>query len=159
MFTTAEYNELIANEFNSIRDLVVKKNTDYDSAVFKPIGVFTSTTALEQIKTRLDDKLKRLQHFYHNDGSEGLHYDEDTEADVIAYLVLKRVLGRAEDARKAHVEHLREASGPIELRRSVIYDELPHEEIDMTPRRRRRKSTNGRRTRKTPARRKKGGRR
>jgi hypothetical protein len=75
---------LIANECAAIRDFLLEKNRRYGSSALRPRRLFSRANAIEQINVRIDDKLSRIEHF--PDGS-----DEDTELDLIGYLILKRV--------------------------------------------------------------------
>jgi len=59
-----------------------------DSAV-NPVRIFSKASAEEQINVRIDDKLSRILR-----GEEIENVPEDTELDLIGYLILKRVLRR-----------------------------------------------------------------
>lgn len=86
---TANIQALIAEECDAVKELLLKKNADYGSSFAEPIGVFArDLTAEQQVNVRIDDKLKRLQ----NRAEKTV--TEDTEQDLIGYLVLKRVLRR-----------------------------------------------------------------
>jgi hypothetical protein len=119
MRTTADINILIEEEFNRVRNLVVDKNTDYDSAVFHPAGIFTDTTPEDQIRTRLDDKLKRLQNIRRSSrvciSEEGLH---ELLSDIAAYSILLIVAHRIDarvEAAAQHFDHLEAVSGVAEV--------------------------------------------
>ncbi len=77
---------------SSICELLLKKNADYGNSFAHPIGVFSQASAEEQLNVRIDDKLKRIQNQTQGHDPSIL---EDTELDLIGYLILKRVL-RAE---------------------------------------------------------------
>jgi hypothetical protein len=79
--------ELIFNECASISELLIKKNKAYGNSFAEPINTFCKLSAEDQINCRIDDKLSRIQK-----GSEKELVPEDTELDLIGYLVLKRVL-------------------------------------------------------------------
>lgn len=86
--------ELIAQECDAVKALLLAKNADYGSSFAEPIAVFArDLTAEQQVNVRIDDKLKRLQ----NRAEKTI--TEDTEQDLIGYLVLKRVLRRMEAGR------------------------------------------------------------
>ena len=79
---------------NSIKEVcrelgqfLVEKNRAYGNSAADPLRVFSKVDALEQINVRIDDKLSRISR-----GSE--YQGDDTELDLIGYLVLKRVLRR-----------------------------------------------------------------
>ncbi len=76
---------LIRQECAAIADLLVKKNQDYGNSFADPVQIFSKSDPEEQINVRIDDKLKRLM----NRGDKNI--SEDTEADLIGYLILKRV--------------------------------------------------------------------
>ncbi len=80
--------EIIKDECDKIKELLLKKNKSYGNSAAEPIGIFSKSTPIEQINVRIDDKLKRLR-----DGSE--FENEDTEQDLIGYLILKRCVKRA----------------------------------------------------------------
>jgi len=80
--------QLIVDECRSVADLLLAKNREYGNSAMEPIGVFSGLTAEEQIAVRIDDKLKRIQTTREMDDTE-IH--EDTELDLIGYLVLMRV--------------------------------------------------------------------
>jgi hypothetical protein len=82
---------LISDECDKIKELLLKKNREYGNSALEPINVFSGLTAEEQIDVRIDDKLKRLQTIK---GMSDVHVHEDTEQDLIGYLVLKRVARR-----------------------------------------------------------------
>ena len=77
--------KLIMQECDRIADLLVSKNQAYGSSFSEPINIFSRLSALEQLDVRIDDKINRI--------AKGSEYGtEDTELDLIGYLVLKRVL-------------------------------------------------------------------
>lgn len=77
--------QTIRSECAAIADLLVKKNQDYGNSFADPVMIFSKSDPEEQINVRIDDKLKRLM----NRGDKNI--SEDTEADLIGYLILKRV--------------------------------------------------------------------
>lgn len=66
-----------------IESNLLAKNAAYGDSAFNPVRVFSKADPLEQINVRLDDKLSRLM--------RGDDAGEDTEADLLGYLILKRV--------------------------------------------------------------------
>jgi hypothetical protein len=84
--------ELIDMECEDIKALLIAKNRAYGNSFQSPIKIFSSLDARERIKVRLDDKLSRLAN-----GIDTDNVPEDTVLDVIGYLILWRVLDRAED--------------------------------------------------------------
>jgi len=76
---------------DEIRDLLLAKNREYGNSALEPIGVFSCASVVEQIETRIDDKLARIR-ATRRMAEVKIH--EDTEADLIGYLVLLRVARR-----------------------------------------------------------------
>jgi hypothetical protein len=77
--------KLIMEECDRLADLLVRKNQAYGSSFSEPINVFSRVSAMEQLDVRIDDKINRI--------AKGSEYGtEDTELDLIGYLILKRVL-------------------------------------------------------------------
>jgi hypothetical protein len=77
--------EIITDQCNAIRDMLIKKNESYGNSAASPANIFSKSTPVEQINIRIDDKLKRIR-----DGPE--YENEDTEQDLIGYLILKRAV-------------------------------------------------------------------
>jgi len=79
--------ELIEEECGALAAMLVEKNKCYGNSVAEPCNVFATSDAMEQINVRIDDKLNRIK--------KGEEYgNEDTEMDLIGYLILKRVVRR-----------------------------------------------------------------
>ena len=77
--------ELITSECDAIKDLLLKKNKSYGNSAAEPVKIFSKIKTIEQINVRIDDKLSRI--------SRGNEFDnEDTEQDLIGYLILKRAV-------------------------------------------------------------------
>ena len=79
--------KLITEECDAVKELLLKKNVAYGSSFAYPINIFSKTSAAEQINVRIDDKLNRIAK-----GQNKEEVPEDTEIDLIGYLVLKRVV-------------------------------------------------------------------
>lgn len=80
-----EVQRLIAEECDSVKELLLMKNRRYGNAALEPIRIFAKSDAGEQIRVRMDDKLNRIKNFKESDS------DEDTIKDLIGYLILYRV--------------------------------------------------------------------
>lgn len=82
-----ETQRLIVEECDSIKSLLLEKNNSYGNSAVEPIGIFSKASPEEALNIRIDDKLRRIKY--------GTNFGaEDTEKDLIGYLMLKRVLRR-----------------------------------------------------------------
>jgi hypothetical protein len=98
--------QLIIKECHDICTLLLTKNRAYGSSFRRPLGVFSKLSPVEAINARMDDKLARIK--------QAKDFSEDTEADLIGYLILKKVLLKIEahdDHVKAHLEDLCPTTG------------------------------------------------
>jgi ribosome assembly protein YihI (activator of Der GTPase) len=86
-----EVQTLIAQECDAVKELLLRKNREYGNSALEPIGIFSGLAAEDQIDVRIDDKLKRIQTIRELDD---LQVHEDTEKDLVGYLILKRVARR-----------------------------------------------------------------
>jgi hypothetical protein len=84
----SEVQKLINSECQSIRDLLFAKNREYGNAAFEPLGIFCNLDVLSRLDVRIEDKLQRIKTIREMDKTV-IH--EDTEMDLIGYLILKRV--------------------------------------------------------------------
>lgn len=85
--------KMISEECDAVKNLLIAKNREYGNSALEPINVFSNLSAEEQIRVRIDDKLKRLHNIaFEMEGRSVIH--EDTEQDLIGYLVLLRVARR-----------------------------------------------------------------
>jgi hypothetical protein len=73
--------------------MLLKKNERYGNSALDPIRVFSRSDLYEQIRVRIDDKLKRIQNQAADD-------DEDAEMDLIGYLILLRVARKQDGAKR-----------------------------------------------------------
>lgn len=78
----------IVRECDGVKELLLAKNREYGNSALDPIGIFSGQSAADQIAVRIDDKLKRIQT---TRGMSELKVHEDTEQDLIGYLILLRV--------------------------------------------------------------------
>ena len=67
--------------------MLVEKNRRYGDSALNPVRIFSSATAVEQIRVRLDDKLSRIARGSGDD-------DEDPYRDIRGYLLLLEVARR-----------------------------------------------------------------
>ena len=81
-------------------DLLIKKNEAYGDSALIPANIFSHLTAVEAIKIRIDDKLKRIENKGINDETE------DTVMDLAGYLILLMI---AKDDESNYIqEYIRE---------------------------------------------------
>lgn len=85
--------ETILKECTELAKLLIKKNDSYGNSAAEPLKVFSNISRMEQIDIRIDDKLNRIK----NGKDFG---KEDTELDLIGYLILKRCIRRKENAER-----------------------------------------------------------
>lgn len=79
----------IAKECDSIKEMLLAKNTAYGNSALNPIRVFAIDMGpMAQLRARIDDKLSRIAQGYRFWSSDAA---EDTVADLIGYLVLFRI--------------------------------------------------------------------
>jgi hypothetical protein len=92
--SSIDYQKLIQEEFDEIKNLVLEKNKAYGNSAFEPQRVFSNASNIEQIKVRIDDKLSRIKNLSTNlDESV-----EDTVKDLIGYLVILRIAQKTSKA-------------------------------------------------------------
>ena len=74
----------IINECKFIREMLLEKNRKYGNSALEPIRIFSKASSVEQLNVRIDDKLSRIASGQTDD-------TEDSELDLIGYLILKRI--------------------------------------------------------------------
>jgi hypothetical protein len=74
----------IAATCDEIKRVLLEKNRAYGNSALDPVRIFSRSDPVEQLNVRIDDKLSRVAR-----GSE--YAGDDTELDLIGYLVLRRV--------------------------------------------------------------------
>lgn len=79
---------LIAEECDSLREMLLEKNRAYGNSALEPLRIFSTANPTEQIRVRIDDKLSRL--------ARGSAAGEDVILDLLGYMVLLRVAMRME---------------------------------------------------------------
>ena len=89
--TAEETINLISEECDFVKNHLIKKNKAYGNSFADPIGIFSKLAPMEQLNVRIDDKLKRILNT--NEAAKA-EVAEDTDLDLIGYLVLRRVLKR-----------------------------------------------------------------
>jgi hypothetical protein len=77
--------EKIKKVGQEVIDLLLEKNESYGDSALKPAGIFASGNAVDNLTSRIDDKLMRIK----TQGFRG--YGEDNVKDLIGYLILLKV--------------------------------------------------------------------
>lgn len=85
---TPDVTTAIAVVCEEIRRMLVTKSRAYGDSALNPLRIFSRADPLEQLNVRIDDKLSRIARGRELAG-------DDTELDLIGYLVLRRVARRA----------------------------------------------------------------
>jgi len=70
-----------------LRSMLIVKNAKYGNSALKPKRIFSSANEIEQLNVRIDDKLSRIE----QKTKLNLSDYEDSEFDLIGYLILKRI--------------------------------------------------------------------
>ena len=74
----------IARVCDEVKRTLLEKNRAYGNSALDPLRLFSKADPVEQLNVRIDDKLSRI--------ARGREYaGDDTELDLIGYLVLRRV--------------------------------------------------------------------
>lgn len=81
--------ELIDLECQNLAEMLKSKNRQYGNSFADPVRIFSKATPEEALLIRIDDKLSRI--------ARGQDAGEDTILDLVGYLILLRVLHRADD--------------------------------------------------------------
>jgi len=77
---------LIVEECDMLKSLLLEKNKNYGNSATQPLRIFSKADPEEQLRVRLDDKISRLSR------GAGVTAAEDTEQDLLGYLILLRVM-------------------------------------------------------------------
>lgn len=80
--------ELITEECNALRDMLLEKNRKYGNSAIEPLRIASKASPEEQILVRIDDKLSRLKSMQPDE-------TEDVWQDLLGYIVLLRVCMKA----------------------------------------------------------------
>ena len=77
--------EKIKEVGQEVIDLLIEKNESYGDSALKPAGIFATGNAVDNLSSRIDDKLMRIK----SQGFRG--YGEDNVKDLIGYLILLKI--------------------------------------------------------------------
>lgn len=75
------FEQNVTRILDGVADIVIQKNLAYGDSALNPIRVFSRADRMEQLYTRLDDKLSRVQKGHEYPG-------DDTIRDIIGYCTL-----------------------------------------------------------------------
>ena len=81
-----EFEASVDDVLDTLRTMLLEKNRAYGRSALEPVRIFSRTGPEEAIRVRIDDKLSRLV--------QGQGDTEDSELDLLGYLVLLRVARR-----------------------------------------------------------------
>ena len=77
----SRFDESVWDTLIGIFFLLIEKNRKYGDSALNPVRIFSKASNIEQLHTRIDDKLSRIKNAQDDE-------DEDVIADLIGYLVL-----------------------------------------------------------------------
>lgn len=81
VYDISSFEQSVRYHTGKIADLLISKNLSYGDSALNPIRVFSKADRMEQLYTRLDDKLSRVQKGHEYPG-------DDTIRDIIGYCTL-----------------------------------------------------------------------
>ncbi len=90
------FSGMIEDECADMAVFLIDKNEKYGNSVGDPIGVFSKADWKERMHVRMDDKINRL---LRGDGN----MTEDSEKDLLGYLILKRAIQRVHDEKDEYL--------------------------------------------------------
>ena len=79
-----DFERSLDDELAKIREMLVTKNKSYGNSALDPLRIFSKADPVEQLNVRIDDKISRIM-------QGGEYPGDDTELDLIGYLILKRI--------------------------------------------------------------------
>jgi hypothetical protein len=76
--------KVIGEVCDDVKRMLLEKNQAYGNSALEPLRIFSRADPVEQLNVRIDDKLSRI--------ARGQEFaGDDTELDLIGYLILRRV--------------------------------------------------------------------
>jgi len=85
-----------------LRSMLIVKNAKYGNSALKPKRIFSSANEIEQLNVRIDDKLSRIE----QKTKLNLSDYEDSEFDLIGYLILKRMAKKKCEDPEFNLDHV-----------------------------------------------------
>jgi hypothetical protein len=96
--------DAIAAVCDEVKQTLLEKNRTYGNSALDPLRIFSHADPVEQLNVRIDDKLSRI--------ARGREFTgDDTELDLIGYLVLRRVARRLSAPKPADLPLVRLGPG------------------------------------------------
>ncbi len=86
---------MISEYCDKLKEILLKKNADYDDSYIDPINIFSQEPPERQIETRMDDKLRRIKN------RENKNFKESDIDELAGYLILYKIV---KDVRAGKVE-------------------------------------------------------
>ena len=93
MSSQPEFEKDLRVVIDQIEQTLLAKNRKYGDAALNPSQTFSKVAPMELINVRMDDKLSRIRNRQNDE-------DEDPEADLLGYLILKQIAVRRQKAQK-----------------------------------------------------------
>jgi hypothetical protein len=90
----------ISQVCDEIKNMLLDKNLKYGNSALNPVRFMSSSSPVEQILVRIDDKLNRIKQ-----GGKHVTEDEDVINDLIGYFVLLKISIEQESKNKETIEH------------------------------------------------------
>ena len=82
----SDFDKGIIKQLDDVKVMLMEKNRKYGNSATNPIRAFSTASAVEQIKVRIDDKISRMVRGNNN------KEDEDVVKDLTGYLVILAAL-------------------------------------------------------------------
>jgi len=112
-----EFKDYIVQTCNEMAKFLINKNKRYGNSVVRPLHVFSWLPPEEQIKARIDDKIKRIRYGQRSGR-------EDTVKDLTGYLILLLAYrSYMKDAGKKEEKEIRELVERAKRKELVVADE------------------------------------
>lgn len=83
------FEQNVRRHTDRIAKVLVEKNLSYGDSALNPVRIFSRSDRMEQLYTRIDDKISRVQR-----GKE--FPNEDTISDLVGYLILVLIARESE---------------------------------------------------------------
>lgn len=90
----------VRSVLEDIADLLVDKNKKYGDSALNPQRIFSTTSTIEQIDVRIDDKLSRIKNMNTNNIEDVKESVADSIKDLVGYLVMREIATRRQDNEK-----------------------------------------------------------